>query len=492
MKQLYQAHKDLEIPRTVLETTNSKRVYHNKYETFPFVVWPNRKPCLAINAYFLVQTHVTGATLKTYANQLSHIIRYCYEKNISFDELKDSDMFEFSEKLQGETSPLSITLPARNRNTTRQIINRTLAFLLWLNKTYLRNHEVPLIAEKGSGAQITIRYHRNHHKKKGYNDIYVSHPCMPTKDSPETVRPIPLSVIQKLEQHTEDISLIENQSEMTKRRETDQQHFTRKLEYLRARRRFMIWLLRRTGLRPDELASMTETENSNVLQTKLLIIKTAKRRKKVTPKRQFQITTKDALIVKRYLSNRDTWLNHLVATKRLEAKESALFLSENGKAISKESLTRDFARLVEGIGLSDTKTCLSMFRHRFITYEVIAYLTEFMDNTNKSKILMTDEDYRGILRKVTDKTGHGSPESLWQYIDLAWEEMNVWSSAEKKLEQSRAVEQIHSEILDLKSNIRTQTLSNKQLLSIVDDKLTELLHTLSEGTDNNKRPHVQI
>lgn len=67
---------------------------------------------------------------------------------------------------------------------------------------------------------------------------------------------------------------------------------------------------------------------------------------------------------------------------------------------------------------------------------------------------MTDSDYRSILKRIAAKTGHGSPESLWHHIDLAWEEMNVWANVDRQVKRVHASDNLRWESLDLRHTSR--------------------------------------
>lgn len=119
-----------------------------------------------------------------------------------------------------------------------------------------------------------------------------------------------------------------------------------------------------------------------------------------------------------------------------------------------------------------------MFRHRFITYEVTAHLKEFIDKSGKSRQMMTDIDYESILKRVAVKTGHGSVQSLWHYIDLAWEELGVWGSIDKAIARLHAADQLFADLLALQHE--TETLGNRQAnrkidLKQITDRLGEII-----------------
>ncbi len=89
---------------------------------------------------------------------------------------------------------------------------------------------------------------------------------------------------------------------------------------------------------------------------------------------------------------------------------------------------------------------------------------------------MTDADYRSILKRVAVKTGHGSVESLWHYIDLAWDEMDVWGNVDMALERLRATDRFYEELLDLRRDVATsRILTPIQIIDLVTTRLSDIL-----------------
>lgn len=127
-------------------------------------------------------------------------------------------------------------------------------------------------------------------------------------------------------------------------------------------------------------------------------------------------------------------------------------------------------------GHHDVQACFSMFRHRFITLEVIVHLKEFMGAAGKGRHLMTDGDYRSILKRITAKTGHGTPESLWHYIDLAWAELDVWANVDRQLERLRAGDRLYEELLDLRRSLPAEFSCGTEFLEKTAARLLEILN----------------
>jgi hypothetical protein len=130
-----------------------------------------------------------------------------------------------------------------------------------------------------------------------------------------------------------------------------------------------------------------------------------------------------------------------------------------------------------------------MFRHRFITYEVTAHLKEFIENAGKSRQMMTDIDYESILKRVSAKTGHGSVQSLWHYIDLAWEELGVWGAIDKAIARLHAADQLFADLLGLQLDIETSSnrQANKKIgLKQIADRLGEIISITKQDIESHE------
>jgi hypothetical protein len=351
-----------------------------------------------------------------------------------------------------------------------------IAFLIWYQARLMLPTQSSLIGEKDMSPRIVVRRAHNPHGSRQGTYYYV-HRAMPMSSSREPKQPIAQSIIEDIELMIEKLSDLDAQKEpATRRYRKNADQFRAQLEYIRARRRFMVWIMKRTGLRPAEMIELPLKENAALLQTKRLIIPTKKRRKALDPLRSVPITLKDAAIFQRYLIARDNYIDQRQRSYPNYRAPDVLFLSAEGKAVKKTSLEKDFERLVMACGYTDVQACFSMFRHRYVTYEVIVHLKEFMGSAGKTRRLMTDSDYRSILKRIATKTGHGSEESLWHYIDLAWEEMDVWANVDRNLERLQAADRFYGELLDLRHSLHMDPPpSAVQILDVVSERLAAIL-----------------
>ena len=144
--------------------------------------------------------------------------------------------------------------------------------------------------------------------------------------------------------------------------------------------------------------------------------------------------------------------NGLVANEN-EVDDYIFLGSENAKQVQPDAAYQEFRRLNIRAGV-EVKSCQSMFRHRFITNMVKIHLCSFMDkNPLKNKYNFNEHDYSTILRKVAGFTDHKDPKSLFNYIDLAWEELEVFSYAYEVSNLQSRLNSISISVKDLKHQI---------------------------------------
>jgi len=199
------------------------------------------------------------------------------------------------------------------------------------------------------------------------------------------------------------------------------------------RREVQLTLLEQTGLRPQELVKIIAIVNNTHLENAKILLPTLKRRDKVED-RLISIDRASAMKIQVFLNkHRKLLIKRLLkyglisSTKEIDDK---LFLNpKTGKRLKPCAISADFKRLCRRAGI-EQEVCQRMFRKRFITNQVKLHLISFMDkNPLKSRQLITDSDYRTILVKVARFTGHKSPNSLFYYIDIAWDELGAFSNA---------------------------------------------------------------
>lgn len=488
--QLFRIIPSMELPVSAVRHDVGTHVTIQIIPAFPFMYWPSDKPCEPVNMYLIDIAHeVTGDSLKTYAAQLSHLVRYCGMNNVGIEHMTDAHLHDLSRQLQEERSRRHPLEPARNNNTVRDILSRTLRFLLWYQGTFILHLRTPLIGEQKVSPQITVKRVKNDRSRgRGRQGEYnYTHAAMPNSVSREPKRPIARLIIEDIQRAIYQQSVLEERSErFTRRYANDRDLLRAQLEYIRTRRTFMIWMMMRTGLRPAELVQMSIKDHEDILTTRTLRIPTKKRRKVTAPMRHLPILLDAATVIYRYQLSRTAYCDAIKRVGIAPNSGSAFFLTLDGEPIKKTSLEKDFERLAVLAGYRNVQVCLSMFRHRFITYEVTVHLKEFIEKSGKSRQMMTDIDYESILKRVADKTGHGSVQSLWHYIDLAWEEMGVWACTDKALARLHAFDQLFADGLQLKHKLEASGKRLPKELQPFLDRLVEILAPAKEYIEGHK------
>ena len=129
--------------------------------------------------------------------------------------------------------------------------------------------------------------------------------------------------------------------------------------------------------------------------------------------------------------------------------QDRVLLGINGLPMSERSLVSEFARISTVAGLGEYQSCMSMFRHRFITKQVAIHLGIYLGQEGKTREMMTGGDYRSILKKVATVTGHGDEASLLHYLDLAWDELGTGSQVEVAIAIDASIERAATQIISL-------------------------------------------
>lgn len=412
---------EIGFPEAVIQHAGRRSVVTGSIPFGAFVYWPSGKPCIALNQYLLDSAwQWTGKSLQTFAFSLSHLAVYCGRWNKTFGELSDGDIKGFINDLR--TDQVSGTHERkRNHNTVRNIVHRSLCFLRWYQDVLHRGAS-PLIGKSGTGAAIIVTEHWNSYKRR----MEWGHRFMPESVSTDRKLPISRQAIEALEDAIESRALYEKVHERIRRAHALDEEFSKNcVDYLWRRRRFLIWLLQATGMRPGEMMLLTVQDlEAAVRSTKnavgILSIPTLKRRRTDPPKRPFVLFGAQLEQLRRYLAARREWLDACAKHSGEACASSSLFLGTKpgryGIGVSVSALEKDFGELCADAGLGGQQTCFSMFRHRFITQEIRILLKEFKLQNRR---VVADSDYRALLERVRVKTGHADVQSLWHYIELA-------------------------------------------------------------------------
>lgn len=500
-KKLYHRLQDLSLAESVMEFRGGElttfRIERTVFPVAVQVTWPSGKPCLAINMYLLEKGYSsTGDTVVATAAKLTELIRYCAGgrpdgKPCGFHELTDNDIAKIVDRLCADEFIDQPGQRVRNNNTVRNIMRSVFDFLDWYQKSVLLNGR-KLIGSRGEGAPITVTIQQNSHSRRNY----LSHRYLPPAVSTDPKLPIDASMLEAIDAMIDSLEFRENYPEPALRRFSgDGQFINNYLSYLAARRNFMIFMMRSTGLRPEEMIRMSVTVNDRSVRADkpFLVLPTMKRRSLNPPPRNFPINRDQSLRVIIYLRARNQWLAYCVARESKALQTDNMFLSVGltslGEGVSKGALQKDFEEICNRAGFNDQQACFSMFRHRFITDLVHLHLLAF----DGQMTVMNKQDYRTLLEKVRERTGHKNIDSLWHYIDLVRGMTGVWDPVNGIIQLTQDAEQLRYELREaLKWGLHGayDDISSDQLFDLFDGPIRKFLrareHNVIEKFKNDR------
>ena len=415
----------------------------------PMLKWPDGEICWPITLYIIDQYNkgkrceVGGGTPLTYAKQLSHLVRFCYNCKINFIDLSDSYLTQFVEQL-GVEKTWDARGTLRHVRQSNQVLNigqRSIQFLFWYQATF--PDAKGLIGERENLCRITVYTVNNSYK---HADNYsFSHPSFPTKSVKKARIPVSVNQIEQL--------FIANL-------ESDQTSF------IKRRRAAMLNLAKATGLRRVEMSDVTVIDIKEAAKTGYLNIKPAKaRRLKV---RQIPVLKSQLQPVISYIDGPRAKLIRLVV-KNGESDPGVLFTTNKGKPISFGTLTNEMNDLVKLSGL-DMNVCLQMFRHKYFTdmaYNLLLGIREFAERRE-----LTAPSERIVLQEMRALSQHEDDETLLGYIHAAYKEARALDSGTKFWKLSQIHESMRLSVNELKTSIRKNKISSIEALERLDTMLT--------------------
>lgn len=119
---------------------------------------------------------------------------------------------------------------------------------------------------------------------------------------------------------------------------------------------------------------------------------------------------------------------------------------------------------------------MSMYRHRFITNMVALHLEAFLhESPGRERQYLLEADYRSILTRVAVFTGHGSPDSLFVYIDWAWEERSVFDQVRAAHELAGTIDESLNQLVSFSDYLELQSgLAPEQMLERTKEELRDI------------------
>lgn len=480
LSSLFTEYQDADIPDYVDYRKEKTILKHKK--SLALLRWPNGKPCSLINFWILeAASKTTGQSLRQYSSNISPYVKHCYKSNTSLTDTTDATLFNIANELINIPNPKHPDRYIRDRNRVGTIISTIIDFLRWLESNVRESNDQALIGPHGTNAKVTVIQKVN--SVTGRTSFH--HPAMPVDVSEQNdKRAMPDSFIEAIENEISRL-LLDSTAEVRPRQSRFVPHklFKAQQEYLYSRRVFMNWCMKNTGLRPGELVSIPFPPLLVIYQTRDLQIPTLKRRIEPPPIRHFRINLPGCRQVSRYVSARDEFIQHLTNNNIEPLHQNALFLTQHGTPLSSPSLAKDFGRLAIGAGLENEKVCLSMYRHRFITTEIIIHLREVLRTNHPNREMLSEALIKTICERIRKKLGHGSPKSMWHYFDAAFDILDFWGSVDSALEHLSDMDDIKDQLRRL-HNIMLRDGATEEQMSMVASLQEQMGATRAQRSPN--------
>ncbi|XNS81070.1 tyrosine-type recombinase/integrase [Vibrio cyclitrophicus] len=407
----------------------------------PFVTYDNGMPCFELNMYMHKQLRegkslrLGGGTLKTYANQIIHLVNFCFENQLQFSQLSDSTFRLFIQGLQGERDAL--TELKRENNRVRDIAHRCLDFLQFVQDI----HDLNNFIGKGTENAITviIKIHKTsiEGRKKKIEREYTTHICIPSKDAVKKRLPISESAALKVWEH------VRSQDNREKR--------LRDIAFYQC--------LEQIGARINEILYITledvkrATNSGDNPQLKL-----------TTLKRQDESTTRYIPVTHALLVSIKEFINKVrkKVIKRTIGKQNDhgyLFVSlTTGKKISSDAFANQMIQWKKELNI-EGELHAHLYRHAFITNKLVEIILQHKEINSADKFrehLLNTQKFKMQLQQWT---GHTHLSSLDTYIELALADINGYTETYSAVQLKDSVTLTQRQVNQVKQQLKDKEIT---------------------------------
>lgn len=435
----------------------------------PFITYDNGIPCHEANMYMHKQLaaqrsrRIKGGTLKTYANQIIHLVRYCYNNEIRFSQLTDTRFTLFVQGLQGERDKYGELV--RSNNHVVQIAQRCLDFLDFVQYCHDLNN---FIGERKENA-IRVKYKKytiSIEGSKNKKEVKVlTHISIPTRDAVKRRLPVSDDSALKVWEH------IQNQSNRIKT----------------LRDTAIYQCLEQLGGRVSEIHLITVDDIENAVNSgknPYLVLTTLKRRDN-DERRNLPVTHI-------FLSS---MMDYIKKSRRKIIKKTVgkandhgyLFVSlTTGKPLQSDSTTHAMNTWKKEAGV-EGEFHPHLFRHAFITNKLKEIILQHKEITSADKFrehLLHTESFKMQLKEWT---GHTHSHSLDTYINLVFADLNGYSKVYSAVQLNDSVKVMKQQIEQLKRQLKSKSITLTEGLHVLDGTLeafeSDIESALSSQTD---------
>lgn len=443
------------------------RLHTTRANDVPFMRWPDGSWCLPGSLYMLdlfrrgLSRRNDGGTLLTYATNISHLLRYCWDRRVDPIDLSDDQFTEFIKGLIRERRAQKPEVLARDANSVIAIGRSCLDFL-----TSVGRHACDdgFIGPQGR-IQCEQREFQRRVQRAGRRDSvikrkYWCHRAFPTPDPKRRRMPISGALIVRLRAAVEPTS---------------------KTNHQRKRRYTMIKLLEIAGGgRRAELAILTvnSVRAAAGMDEPMLRIATLKKRR--DEDRLVPIHPHDVKALLDYIDvNRARIIRRTIG----EANDHGILLvnGRTGMPLKAGTITKELRALAVHAGISE-RVCPHMFRHRFITKLFVA-LIEAHNYQNPDEFRKALLDGHSLKEKVREWIGSASVESLEPYIHLAFDEITDFRKTYNLMSTRLTVDSFSATVDQVIAELANAT-QNGESPSLIVDRFVDQLQAFRQQLES--------
>ncbi|TLS80657.1 site-specific integrase [Photobacterium damselae] len=428
----------------------------------PFIRYPDGIPCTEANIYMLgcfnrsLSRKVGGGTLKTYASNISHLIRFCHKNGWAFTTLSD-DRFElFIRGLQAEIDKFG-----NRERGVNQVIKIGRACIEFITTVADFHAHETLIGEEDFNA---IKIEKKEVKrfvegmKKPKIEFYYHHSSFPKPDSENKRLPI------------SHIAAAAIKAQINKQENSD----------IRQRDIMIYQTLEQTGARRTEVMLL------HVNDVKAALIKT-KESKSDTVGLQFTTLkrradhTRIVPVPVTYLQNLKDYITKVrrkVIKRTIGMKNDHGFVfvsvgekhAQEGKALGSNTLSTYFNRYKHAAGIKEGAYA-HLIRHAYLTERMKDVILEHKFNNKDEfrRALFNTEQFKMQLQQWS---GHTQLASLNTYINLAFADLagvrKTYNAVALKSSVNVVKEALSAIKTDLKGKRMTATEIIEKMSSLID------------------------
>lgn len=440
----------------LLKTRSQGKTTTRDASNLSHITFPDNTPCMIANLYILTlldrkgkgnrplsRRGRYGGTIGDIAGKIAQLIRFCYFRNISFQQMNDNLFTEFISELRKEKNPRRKIHKRKNENTIAKTGRACLDFLDYIGHFYGDKNFV------GKDGIIFGEKKTRIHPGQKYPTTFWDHHSFFGSGRRVTRKPISHHNIAKLYAAIHEMGTS---------------------KFVARRREIQINILENTGARRGEIAHIRvqDVKAAAAMDEPMLRLITLKND---TIEREIPVSRMFINDLLKYIRiDRKKIINNL----KVSEDKGWLFISEKtGKKLSTETLSTEMYEIRTFANIEE-QVCNHMFRHAFCT-NLFVLLIERHKFENEDKFrqqLMQQETFK---EEVIQYTGQKRISSLDIYIKRAFARISGYQKTVSSAEIILAIQRF-----DDKNSLLIMKLENG-LISLTEYRRE--LDILKQGRD---------